>query len=83
MYYYGAQIYQSETKSIGSAETIAAGAALEEALFVASALSVLLNTAIPTTLVVDSKDLFNSVSSCHVPEDRSIRADVQLIRYFL
>lgn len=31
--------------------------------------------------MVDSKDLFDSLTTCHVPEDNAIRADVQLIRY--
>ena len=32
-------------------------------------------------VVVDSKDLFTSLSTCRTPEDKSIRADVQLLRY--
>ena len=75
-------ISKHPVKSIVSAETFAASAALDEALLVSSAFLVILKTAIPTTLIVDSKDLFDSLSPCHVSEDRSIRANVQLIKYF-
>ena len=52
--------------STGSAEALAAGAALDDYLLISSSLSFILKIAIPTTLIVDSKDLFD----CHIPEDR-------------
>lgn len=69
-------------KSIGSAEVLAAGSAIDEGILTSSALHVLLNAFIPVIIAVDSKYLFDSLSSCHVPEDKAIRADVQLIRYY-
>ena len=47
-----------------------------------SALSNLLGTEILVIVAVDSRDLFDSLTSCHVPEDKSIRGDLQLIRYY-
>ena len=32
-------------------------------------------------VIVDSKDLYDSLSTCRTPEDKSIRADVQLLLY--
>lgn len=61
---------------------LAAGSAIDESILISSALGVLLKAEIPVIVVVDSKDLFDSLTSCHVPEDKCIRADVQLIRYY-
>ena len=69
-------------KSTASAETIAAGDAFEDAKLLAELYSLLLVSGIETTLFVDSKDLFHSLSTCRVPEDKSIRADVSLLRYY-
>ena len=69
-------------KSSGSAEILAASIAVDEGMLLSAAFSVLLGTRIPVIVIVDSKDLFDSLTSCHIPEDRSIRADVQLIRYY-
>lgn len=70
------------TKSIGSADVLATGFGIDEGILTSAALSILLSAQIPVTVVADSKDLFDSLTSCHVPEDKSIRADVQLIRYY-
>ena len=70
------------TKSIGSAEVLAAGMAVHEGILISSAFSRLLNANIPVIIAVDSKDVFDSLTSCHVPEDKSIRGDVQLIRHY-
>ena len=35
-----------------------------------------------SSLIVDSKDLWDTVSTCHLPTDRSIRSDIALLRYY-
>ena len=68
-------------KSIGSAEVLAAGSAIDEGKLLAKTYSELLDIAVPLRCAVDSKDLYSSLSTTHVPEDKSIRGDVALIRY--
>lgn len=76
------QLSKRPAKSIGSAEVLAAGLAINEGILVSFALSNLLGTEIPVIVAVDSRNLFDSLTSCHVPEYKSIRGDVQLIKYY-
>lgn len=69
------------TKSIASAELLAAGAAIDQSKQIAQAYKILLNIDVHLCVVVDSKDLFSSLSTCRTPEDKSILADVALLRY--
>lgn len=55
------------SKSISSAETLAAGSGIDEGMLIASGLAVLLGAKVPVIIAVDSKDLFDSLTSCHVP----------------
>eukprot|EP00171_Calliarthron_tuberculosum_P022021 IDg22021t1 len=68
-------------RSIGSAEIIAAGGAIDEGKLIAKAFEILLSFQIDYHAVLDSKDLWDSLSTCHTPLDKSIRADVSVIRY--
>eukprot|EP00178_Gracilaria_changii_P027963 TRINITY_DN936_c0_g2_i2.p1 TRINITY_DN936_c0_g2~~TRINITY_DN936_c0_g2_i2.p1 ORF type:complete len:399 (+),score=36.11 TRINITY_DN936_c0_g2_i2:473-1669(+) len=68
-------------KSIGSAETLAAGEAIDKGKVLTNAFHKLLNVEVDLLVVVDSKDLFDTLSTCRNATDRSIRADVSVIRY--
>ena len=68
-------------KSIGAAEILAAGEAIDEAKVLVKAYQVLFGIHIDLLLALDSKDLFDTLSTCRNSADRSIRADVSVIRY--
>lgn len=68
-------------KSIGTAETLAAGEGIDEGKVIAKTFEVLLGTEVQLFIVVDSKDLFTTLSTCRNASDRSIRADVSVIRF--
>ena len=68
-------------KSVGAAEILAAGEAIDEGKLLRLALTTILPLNIDFMLVLDSRDLFNSLSTCRNSADRSIRADVNVIRY--
>lgn len=68
-------------KSIGSAEILATGAAIDEGKALSQAMSTLLNYPVDLTIVLDSKDLYDTIFTFRLPTDRSIRGDVALIRY--
>ncbi len=63
-------------KSVASAETLAAGEAIDEGKVLVNALAELLNIKIGLWVALDSKDLFSTLSSCRLALDRSIRYDV-------
>lgn len=69
-------------KSIASSEVLAAGEGVDEGKQLARTYKKLLQLDVPLTVLVDSKDLFTSISTCRVPEDKSIRADLELLRYY-
>ena len=68
-------------KSIASAEVLAAGCAMDEGKIISDSYTKLLGVRVHLHVFVDSKDLFNSLSTCRVPEDKSIRGDIALLRY--
>lgn len=68
-------------RSIGAAEILAAGAGIGEGKVLVQTFQALLRTKVDLSVAVDSKDLFNSLSTCRNSTDRSIRGDVSLIRY--
>ena len=68
-------------KSIGAAEILAAGEAIDEGKVLVNAYRVLLGMDIDLMISLDSKDLFETLSTCRNSIDRSIRADVSVIRY--
>jgi len=65
-------------KSIGAAETLAAGEAIDEAKVLANAFSSLLGLAVVLGIVVASKELYSTLSTCRNAADRSSRV---LLRY--
>lgn len=69
------------TKSVGAAETLAAGSAVDEGKVLVRAYQELLDITMDLVVIVDSKDLYDSLSTCRGATDKSIRADVSLIRY--
>ena len=68
-------------RSIGSAETIAAGVAIDEGKLLVMSLKLLLGIHVDLRVCVDSKDLWDTLTTCHEPTDKSVRADVNVIRY--
>ena len=68
-------------KSIGAAETLAAGEAIDEGKVLSKAFKILLGIQVGLWVVVDSKDLHGTLSTCRNAADRSIRGDVSVIRY--
>lgn len=68
-------------KSIAAAEVPAAGDAADERKLLAQNYSLLPETNVRLFVVVDSKDLFDPLLTCRAPGDKTIRADVQLLRY--
>ena len=60
---------------------LGAGEAINEGKVLAKALEELLGTEVKLWIVVDSKDLFSTLSTCRLATDRSIRGDVSSIRF--
>ena len=70
-------------KSIASAEILAVGEAVDEGKCLKDTMIQLLGIKIELIVVTDSKDLYNSLSTQRNATDRSVRADVNVIRYEL
>eukprot|EP00171_Calliarthron_tuberculosum_P001292 IDg1292t1 len=68
-------------RSIGSAEILAAGEAIDMGKTIVKSYERLLNVKVDNLIVVDTKDLYSSLSTCRNSIDKSIRADVSVIRY--
>lgn len=68
-------------RSIGAAEILAASEAIDEGKTLKTALSTLLAIPVRLIIIVDSKDLYTSLSTRRNSIDRSIRADVNVIRF--
>lgn len=68
-------------RSVGAAEILAAGEAIDEGKTIAHAYSILLGQHVDLIIAVDSKDLFQSLSTQRNSIDKSIRADVNVIRH--
>jgi len=68
-------------RSVGVAETFAAGIAIDEGKLLKMAYQRILGLPIDLYVAVDSNDLWETISTCRTPTDKSIRSDVCLIRY--
>lgn len=68
-------------KSIGAAEIMAVGEAIDDGKVLKSALSTILGFKLQLTVITDSKDLYTSLSTQRNSVDKSIRADVNVIRF--
>ena len=79
---WNSHVSQRPVKSIASGEVHAASEGVDEGKFISKTFSKLLGRHVPLTVLVDSKDRFTSLSTCRVPEDKSIRADLELLRYY-
>lgn len=63
-----------------SAEILAASEAIDEGKFAVNTYNLFLGCGKEFALVLDSKDLFISLSTCWISVGRSIRADMQMNR---
>lgn len=70
-------------KSIGSAEILSAGEAIGEGKFQVQVISTLLGINSDLIIALDTKNLYNSLSTQHNALDKPIRADVNVIQYEL
>ena len=68
-------------KSIASAKNLAAGEAIDEGEVLLNAVNEIHDSKIDLWIVVDTKHLFATLSTCRVASDRSIRGDVSSIRF--
>lgn len=68
-------------KSIGAAETLACGEALDDGKLLAAAAGDVFGKRVPLLIALDSRDLFTSLSTKRNSIDRSIRADVNILRH--
>ena len=66
---------------IGAAEILAVGEAIYERKLIKSSFSHSLCANVNLLVATDSKDLFNSLSTKRNSIDKSIRGDVNLIRF--
>ena len=62
---------------------MAAGEAIDEGKVLVKALEELLGTEVGLSIVVDSKDLFSTLSTCRLASDTSIRGYVSSIKFEL
>ena len=72
---------QCLVKSVTAKETLAAGEAIDEVKSLLKAIKELLCTEAKLAIVVDSKDLFISFSTCGLASNRIIRGNVSSIRF--
>lgn len=72
----------SPRSSIAASEVLAASEAFNEVIQIACTYSSVLGFNVPLRVLVDSKDLFKSLSTCRAQENKSIRSDLELLRYY-
>ena len=68
-------------RSIGTAKILAVGEAVDEGKIIKSVRITILGITVKLLVATDSKDLFNSLSTQRNSIDKSIRGDVNLIRF--
>ena len=68
-------------KYVAAAEIVAVGEAIDEGKMAKFALQDMLKIDVHLIVVTDSKDLYNSLSTQRNATDRSVRADVNVIRF--
>lgn len=68
-------------KSVASAEVLGTGAAFDESVLLKHTYSKLLGISVRLFLVVDSKDLYDTISTKRLPTDKSIKCEVASLRY--
>ena len=72
---------QRPAKSVTSAETLAAGEAIDGGKVLVKAIEELLCTEVKLAIDVDFKVLFTTLNTCRLASDRSIRGDLSSIRF--
>lgn len=68
-------------RSIGAAEILPAGKEIDEKKILSLTMSIVLATAIPLHVILDSEELYNSLSTTRNFVDKSIGSDVYCIRF--
>ena len=68
-------------KSIGAAEILPVGEAIDEGKVLKSAISVHIGQKLQLVVITDSKYLFNSLATQIISIDKSFRADLNVIRF--
>lgn len=68
-------------RSTAAAEILAAGEAIDEGKMIAHTVSLLFGIKVELIIILDSKDLFTSLSTQKNSIDKSVRADVSVIRF--
>lgn len=68
-------------RSIGAAELLTAGETIDEGKVLAQSLSTIIKRSINQIIAVDSKDLLQPLSTQYNSIDKSILADINVIRY--
>ena len=69
-------------KSTPAAEILAASEAVEETVILKDVMTSVLGKPVKSMVFFDSKDLFGSLSSKRNPTDKSVRNDVNLMRFY-
>lgn len=68
-------------KPVASAEVLGTGAAADDELLIKCAYSKVLGTIVVLIVVMNSKDLFDTVLTKRLPTDKAIKGDVALLMY--
>lgn len=68
-------------RSIGSAEKIAASVANDDGKQLAVLFLLFLNVETKLQVCVDSRYLWYSLTTCHEPTEKSVKADANIFRY--
>lgn len=68
-------------KSTAAAEILAVSASIDEGKTTPDTINMLIGKSLYLTIVADSKDLYNALCRQRNPINRSIRTDVNIIRY--
>ena len=68
-------------KSVASAEVLATGAAADEGMLLKNACIKLFGVNIELCVIVDTMDLFDTISTKRLPTDKAIKGDVASLRY--
>lgn len=68
-------------RSTDAAEILAAGEAIEKTVLLLEAISTVLQVYVTVVVLLDSKELFSSLSSQRNTIDKSIHGDVNAIRF--
>ena len=72
---------KSPIKSVSYAKVLSASTAADEGTILKQAYNKLLGIDVGFTIVVDTKDLYDTISTKRLPTDKTIKGDVSSLRY--